>query len=65
MLEGYDIPWCSWYGNFGPLMDERDYQWSMEFEGYSLKKEGAEYEMVSQNLMLDTGMMEVFRKYMD
>lgn len=65
VLEGYDIPWCSWYGNFGPLMDERDYQWSMEFEGYSLKKEGAEYEMVSQNLMLDTGMMEVFRKYMD
>jgi 2-aminoadipate transaminase len=50
---------------FGPLMDNR----SQEFNrllgwGPNYIKEGAEYQMVSENWMADTGMMEVFQKHM-
>ena len=66
VLDEYNIPWCSWTDGFGPLMDNR----SQEFNrllgwGPNYIKEGAEYQMVSENWMADTGMMEVFQKHMN
>jgi len=65
VLEAYDIPWCSWCSNFGPVMDNREYEWYSQFWGIPLKRDGAEYKMVSENWMIDTGLMEVYQKYMD
>lgn len=65
VLEKYDIPWCSWCGNFGPILDKRDHELTLLWENIDMKRNGAEYEMVSENYMVDTGLMEVFRKYMN
>jgi len=65
-LDEQDIPWCSWCSNFGPVLDNRDYTWySLWPWGWDSKRYGAEYQMVSENWMIDTGLMEVFQKYMD
>lgn len=65
VLDEYDIPWCSWCSNFGPVLDNRDYTWySLWPWGWDSKREGAEYQLVSENWMVDTGLMEVFQKYM-
>lgn len=65
VLDDYDIPWCSWCGNFGPLLDKREYEWNRLWPWKaSLIREGAEYETVSENWMMDTGLMEVYQKYM-
>jgi len=66
VLDAYDVPWCSWYGNYGPVLDVREYQYSELFPGYPSggMREGAEYKPVSENYMIDTGLMEVFQKYM-
>lgn len=65
VLDEYDIPWCSWTDGFGPLIDRRAEEWNLLWEwGHSLKKEGAEYQMVSENWMIDTALMEVYQKYM-
>ena len=64
ILEKYDIPWCSWCGNYGPILDKRNHELTLLWENRNLKRNGAEYEMVSENYMMDTGLMEVFRKYM-
>jgi len=65
VLADYDIPWCSWCSNFGPVMDNREYEWYSQLWGVPLKRDGAEYKMVSENWMIDTGLMEVYQKYMD
>lgn len=65
VLEAYNIPWCSWFSNFGSVMDNREYEWYSRFWGMLLKRDGAEYKMVSENWMIDTGLMEVYQKYMD
>lgn len=65
VLDTYDIPWCSWCGNFGPLMDQRESRWFELFPWEDAgKRDGAEYKMVSEHWMVDTGLMEVFQKYM-
>lgn len=64
VLEAYDIPWCSWCSNFGPVMDNREYEWYSQLWGVPLKRDGAEYKMVSENWIIDTGLMEVYQKYM-
>ncbi|MBQ6949771.1 MAG: hypothetical protein IJN41_08795, partial [Firmicutes bacterium] len=64
VLADYDIPWCSWCSNFGPVMDNREYEWYSQLWGVPLKRDGAEYNMVSENWMIDTGLMEVYQKYM-
>lgn len=66
VLDEYDIPWCSWCGNYSSVMDNRDYTWYALWPwGWDSKREGAEYKMVSENWMVDTGLMEVYRKYMN
>ena len=64
ILDAYNIPWCSWTSNFGPVLDNRDHQWSNTFWNWSLVREGANYKMASDNWMIDTGLMEVYQKYM-
>ena len=66
VLDAYDIPWCSWYGNFGPVLDKRDDAWYALWPwGWQSKRVGAEYKLVSDNWMIDTGLMEVYQKYMN
>ena len=66
VLDAYDIPWCSWYGNFGPVLDKRDDAWYALWPwGWQSKRVGAEYKMVSDNWMIDTGLMKVYQKYMN
>lgn len=65
VLDEYDVPWCCWCSGFGPVVDQREIQWGELFPWHeSMKKDGAEYKMVSENYMIDTGLMEVFQKYM-
>ena len=65
VLDDYDIPWCSWYGDFGPILDKREYEWFLLWSwGSSIKREEAEYEIVSDNWMIDTGLMEVYQRHM-
>ena len=65
VMDEYDIPWCSWTDGFGPVVDYRAYQFN-QLLGWepSFKKESAEYQMISENWMIDTGLMEVYQKYM-
>jgi hypothetical protein len=66
VLDEYNIPWCSWCSNFGPVLDNRDYTWYALWSwGWDSKREGAEYKMVSENWMVDAGLMEVYQKYMN
>ena len=65
VLDEYDVPWCCWCSGFGPVVDQRECQWGELFPWYDpMKRDGAEYKMVSENYMIDTGLMEVFQKYM-
>lgn len=64
VLDEYDIPWCSWCSAFGPILDKREYEWGQMSWDRDLRRNGAEYETVSGNWMIDTGLMEVYRRHM-
>lgn len=65
VLDDHGIPWCSWCGDFSPILDKRDYEWSLLWSwAGNIKREGAEYETVSDNWMIDTGLMEVYQRHM-
>lgn len=65
ILDTYNIPWCSWCSNFGPLVDQRESKWSELMPGHQFgMRDSAQYKMVSENYMIDTGLMEVYQKYM-
>lgn len=63
VLDTYEIPWCSWCTNFGPLTDAREMEW-YQIENCSIARAGADYQMVSDHWMMDTGLMEVFQRHM-
>lgn len=50
--------------DFLSVLDKRDHELTLLWQNIDMKRNGAEYEMVSENYMIDTGLMEVFRKYM-
>ena len=64
VMDDYGIPWCSWHSYFGPLGDSREFQWRDKHDNTPVERDGAEYEIVSEHWMIDTGLMEVYQKYM-
>ncbi len=64
VLEEKGIPWCCWWGNYGPLADSRDADWYQLLWNQAITRHGAEYKMVSENWMMDTALMEIFQKHM-
>lgn len=64
VLDAYSIPWCSWYGEFGPVVDKREVEWYRMMWNNSYVRQDAVYEPISENWLIDTGLMEVYRKYM-
>ena len=63
VLDEYNIPWCSWCSEFGPIIDAREVNWCKLWND-SIIRDDVEYKMVSDNWMIDTGMMEVYKKHM-
>lgn len=64
VLDEYGIPWCSWYGNFGPVMDHRECEWAIMWQEDTALRRGAQYQLVSENWMIDVGLMEVYQRHM-
>lgn len=60
LLDDCGIPWCSWNGDLGPLIDARDNAAHLQ----SLLHTDVAYEELSQNWLLDRELMEVFRRHM-
>lgn len=65
VLDKYDIPWCSWNGDFGPLIDTRDNEATMQRTGIPVLHEDAEYETVSEYWFLDRELMKVFQAHIN
>ena len=63
VLDEYNIPWCSWCSEFGPIIDAREVNWCKLWND-SIIRDDVEYKMVSDNWMIDTDMMEVYKKHM-
>ncbi|MBR5545717.1 MAG: cellulase family glycosylhydrolase [Clostridia bacterium] len=64
VLKEYQIPWCSWGSNFGPVADRRSMLWAKKIENEDLMRREAEYEAVSENWIVDKGLLEVYKRYM-
>ena len=63
VLDEYNIPWCSWCSEFGPIIDAREVNWCKLWND-TIIRDDVEYKMVSNNWMIDTDMMEVYKKHM-
>ncbi len=60
VLDSYHIPWCSWGGYFGPVGDGEEYHWRDVVWNGPVEREGATYEINSDDWMIDVGLMDVF-----
>ena len=58
-LDDCGIPWCSWNGDFGPLIDARDNAASEQ----GFLHADVVYEDLSPNWLLDRELMELFQRY--
>lgn len=64
-MEQLELPWCCWCGDFAPLMDGReiDYSLSVNLEKIDLRREGSEYVPVSENWVANRELLEIYRRY--
>ncbi len=60
LLDKYDFSWCSWNGDFGPLIDARDNATASE----EFLHTDVTYEELSPNWLLDRELAEVFQRHM-
>lgn len=64
VLDEYGIAWCTWCGEFGPLRDRRECEWYELWDRDAMLRKGARQEMITENWMIDAGLMEVFSRHM-
>lgn len=68
VLDELKIPWCSWCGELGPVMDIRQYEWNekspLAFSYVKVKWDGATYRKISKHWYVADEFMNVFKKYM-
>ena len=60
VLDEYEIPWCSWTYDFGPVLDTREFS-NPDFT----LREGSNFQKLTAVWTLDTGLMDVYRKHMN
>ncbi len=63
-LEEYDIPWCTWSENVGPIMSKKFAYTHERFTSEGIYREGANYITEKDHYLVDEGLMEVFSKHM-
>lgn len=62
-LDEFGIPWCSWNGEHGYLLDVRQVLRSEQMGGDILTRNSAEYESVGRYWIVDKGLQEVFQRH--
>lgn len=62
-LTEHEIPWCSWYGDFGILLDARDVEFT-RLNGYEMLRDDYTYEEQGEHWLLNTKLWEIYAPYM-
>lgn len=63
-LDEYGIAWCTWCGEFGSLRDKRECEWYELWDQEPMLRKGARQDMITENWMIDVGLMAVFSRHM-
>jgi len=64
VLEEFNIPWCSWNDDYGLWVNEALIESQKRILNRDILRNGAEYEDLGDGWLLDTGLMEVYKRHM-
>ncbi len=60
----WEIPWCVWCTDFGPLIDQREVTRELTYWNTGYRRDGSTYVPVSENWLANEEMMQAFQRYM-
>ena len=63
-LDASGMPWCCWGDHHSPLIHQQMPERRFMFNGEQWLREGHTYENVTENFIVDTELMEVYKKHM-
>ncbi len=63
-LDASGTPWCCWGDHHSPLIHQQMPERRFMFNGEQWLREGHTYENVTENFIVDTELMEVYKKHM-
>lgn len=72
VLKEYEIPWCAWCDNFGPVMDSKwaasvGLMWDNSNGLYgeeNVYRKGSTYETYVDRYVVDKELLKIYKKYM-
>lgn len=65
VLYEFGIPWCSWNDDFGLWVSKARVEDQQQIAGKDILRKDAVYEGLGDGWLLDTGLMEVYKRHMD